>query len=86
MDKLLDRIESLANLKEDWDSYGSCKISPLAIIAAKRIATGWQAVPMNGGGVQLEIHVPGGEIEIGPDGKVAWAGAFDENNNVILEK
>lgn len=61
---LRERIDSLAELEENWDSYGSAPISLFAIVAAKQIASGWCAVPLNGGGVQLEVHVPGGELEI----------------------
>ena len=84
---LRERINSFAELKDNWDSYGSRPIDPRAIEAAKQIIGGWQAVPMNGGGVQLEIHCPAGEIEIeiGPDGVVKWAGAFDKDCNILKE-
>lgn len=84
---LRETIDSFAELEENWNSYGAPVIELPAIVAAKQIVSGWCAVPTVAGGVQLEVHVPGCDIEIdiGPDGKVKWAGAFDEKNNVIPE-
>lgn len=60
--------DRFADLKEDWDSYGAKQITPEAIKAAKAL---W-FVPLPNGGIQVEAHLAGGEIEfeINPDGSL----------------
>jgi hypothetical protein len=54
----MQRLEELAALKPNWDSYGAEAINPLAIQCAKamlwRLGPGWIPVPTSDGGVQLE--------------------------------
>jgi hypothetical protein len=68
----LARLESLADLKPGWDSYGGKAPTPEAIAAA-RVMIEWEptATPLSGGGVQLEWHAGGYDIEIriAPDGR-----------------
>jgi len=67
-----DPMETLRTLAADprltqpnWDSYGSQPISPAAIdAAAKFLGYRWQAVPCPDGGVQLERHDSGYDIEV----------------------
>lgn len=47
-------------LKKGWDTYDGEPISPMAI----RTAEHFTAVPLSTGGIQLELHAGGVEIEI----------------------
>ena len=64
-----ERLTSFADLKEGWDSYSGKPISPEAIDWAKillvRLGPGWIPIPCSDGGVQLEFHEQGIDIEIG---------------------
>lgn len=70
-------VEQLLTLRENWDSYGAPKISHEAVEGAKLLwsllATEPSFVPMSDGGVQMEWHNRGFdvELEISPDGKLA---------------
>jgi hypothetical protein len=44
--------EQLSALKYDWDSYDANPITTAALDAVDRILV----IPMNSGGIQLEIH------------------------------
>ena len=57
---------------ENWDSYGAAPLTDIALNTADLLHSRWIAMPTNDGGVQLELHTHGIdlEIEIGPDGKV----------------
>ena len=60
-------IDKMADLKENWDSYGAVPIDPRAIAEAKRVQsvlTEYDAVPCPDGGVQLERHTHGYSVEI----------------------
>ena len=61
----------LLALKPNWDSYGAPRISRDAISTIEHFAT----VPCSDGGIQLEIHRNGFdiEIEVGPDGAIQGA-------------
>ena len=63
--------ERLLALKPNWDSYGAPRISRDAISTIEHFA----AVPCSDGGIQLEIHRDGFDIEIvvGPDGTIQSA-------------
>ena len=67
---------NLLALKENWDSYGAPIISKMAVDAALRLwnvlATVPSFVPMSNGGVQIEWHSQGFnvELEIGPNGRL----------------
>lgn len=58
----------MENFAEDWDSYGARKIDPRAIERAilllDSLPGNWQPVPCSDGGVQLEMHEGGFDIEI----------------------
>ena len=60
--------ERLLDLKSGWNSYGALPITPVAIATIEQFAT----VPTSGGGINLEIHRDGYdiEVEVGPDGKI----------------
>ena len=63
-----DKFVRLHELKAGWDSYGAPAIAPEAVAAAQ----GFDVVPTSAGGVQLEWHRHGCDLEIewGPDGTV----------------
>lgn len=63
--------QALSRLKENWDSYGASPLDKAVIAKAREVwirvmAYGerWSAVPMSDGGVQLERHEDGWDIEI----------------------
>ncbi len=60
--------QELMALPENWDSYKSPRIAMRAIATVGQFAT----VPTCDGGVQLEIHRDGWDIEIGigADGRI----------------
>ena len=67
----LAKLQSLAAMPENWDSYGAKRITPAAIAAAGWFHTHWPSasvVPCATGGVQLETSAI--EIELGPDGRL----------------
>jgi hypothetical protein len=71
------QADKLLALKDNWDSYGAPMISKRAVDAALQLrnvlATAPSFVPMSDGGVQLEWHSQGFdvELEIEPNGKLA---------------
>lgn len=68
------RLREDARLRQpNWDNYGSAPISDAALDAAELLTHRWDAVACNDGGVQLELHTHGIDIEIAfdPDGKHA---------------
>lgn len=75
----LKKLDELASLDRDWDSYGAEQISPDALASAyllmMTIANQWAfrlgervrpyvIVPVADGGVQLEWRGPGGIVEV----------------------
>ncbi len=62
------QVAHLATLQQGWDSYGAGPLSP----AALAVADAFWVVPTADGGVQLEMHAGGMEIEISvnPAGQV----------------
>ncbi len=62
------QVAYLSTLQQDWDSYGAGPLSPLALA----VADAFWVVPGADGGVQLELHAGGMEIEISvnPAGQV----------------
>jgi riboflavin synthase alpha subunit len=52
--------QTLLALEEDWDSYGAVSI---AVTALETLA-GFSVVPCSSGGIQLEVHRDGYDIEI----------------------
>ena len=61
-DDLLNQswVKKLIALQSNWDSYGA---SPISIEALKTVGL-FAVVPCSNGGVQLEIHRNGYDIEI----------------------
>jgi len=60
----------LLALKDGWDGYDGRAPTSAAVHAAVAIKQNLALVPLSSGGVQLEAHAGGLdlEIEIGPDG------------------
>lgn len=58
----------LRGLERDWDSYGAEPIDERCIQKAyelwRQLAGDWQVIPTNCGGVQLEQHREGFDIEM----------------------
>lgn len=89
LDSSSRRLDELAALPDDWDSYGAPALSAVAIQAARHLlmrleeSVGWpraaattpsHIAPLPSGGVQLEWTGPTKdiEVEISPDGKLAY--------------
>lgn len=72
MEAVAARFAELLALRDDWNSHGACPISPANILAAGRfLATVMEpatpaptVVPTAGGGVQLEWHRAGLDVEV----------------------
>ena len=62
------QLDKLMQLQENWDSYGGIPPTYAALEAADNLTF----VPYADGGLQIEFHAGGMniEIEINPDGKV----------------
>lgn len=62
------RLKEYENLGPNWDGYKALPPTKEAIHSASCMTP----VPMNDGGIQLEIHLEGGsvEIEIMPSGRL----------------
>jgi hypothetical protein len=78
--KPLMQLERLANLEENWDSYGGRPVSPRAVWRSVELivrilesnADAPSIVPTSEGGIQLEWHPTEADLEliIHPDGTV----------------
>lgn len=70
---LREKLESFTRLQEGWDTYGAAPIAALPIALARLLIEPPHLVPTSKGGVQLEWHAQGFdiEIEIHPSGRVA---------------
>jgi|GEM_PF-6654270 len=71
---LSEKLDDLGNLQDNWDMRGSAAPSDAAIKTARNLT----AVPLGSGGLQLEMHSGGADIEIEIDmlGRViaiAWS-------------
>lgn len=73
----LDRIAAEPSLRQHgWDTYGSEPLDDRAIAAARTfLRYPWNVVPCPGGGIQLEMHASGFDIELefAADGSVESA-------------
>jgi hypothetical protein len=73
-----DAIMDCTRLPPGWDSYDGAPTSQAAAVAALRLlsvlTTAPAVVPCSDGGVQLEWHTQGVDIEIacGADGTIEW--------------
>lgn len=77
--QITKRLREDASLKRaNWDTYGAPPITRTALDAADQMHSRWQAVPSSDGGVTLEVHSNGYDVEIsfGPKGEAA--GGFME--------
>ena len=65
-----EKIHQLAMLRSGWDLYGAEPITTAALDVLHALAV----VPTVDGGVQVEWHVNGEDVEIAvaPDGAVEW--------------
>jgi len=69
---LLEKISELGDLDEDWDSYGARPIDPRCAMTAAEIILNLMdsetpapaIVPTSGGGIQMEWHRAGADLEI----------------------
>lgn len=69
---LLTRISELGDLEENWDSYGARPVRPECAVMAVRFLLSYvdrdtpapSVVPTNRGGIQLEWHRAGADLEI----------------------
>ncbi len=90
--RALDRIDDLARLGNDWDSYGAAPIGTDAVRTARVLAIElWRSgafadlsqidiIPIPTGGIQFEWALGGGEIEVEIDrtGELTWLIARDD--------
>lgn len=64
----LATLRQMRHMEPNWDSYGAAPIDPRAvdraILMLDSLAGDWQPVPCSDGGVQLELHDDGFDIEI----------------------
>ena len=61
--------QDLRTLKKNWNSYGGKPITEEALVGMNKLlelldTPGW-VVPLSGGGLQIEWHANGLDIEIG---------------------
>jgi hypothetical protein len=54
-------LASLRDLKDNWDSYGA---KPPDERALKAVEAGLSIVPTSDGGIQIELHIGGRDVEI----------------------
>lgn len=72
-----ERLDYIATLENDWDSYGAPPIDPRAIAEARRLLADWPGdlptpTPTTSGGIALEFDNDDEGITILPDGSVLW--------------
>lgn len=64
----VDLVDSFRDLGPGWDSYQGNLINLRAIDIAKdlirKLGDGWYPVPCSGGGIQLERHDQGVDMEL----------------------
>ena len=65
------RLDDMATLPHNWDSYGAAPISrevidkaALVLAILERFGGHWDCVPMSSGGIQIEQHQYGYDIEV----------------------
>lgn len=69
-----DRLDGLRNIEKGWDGYRGLPPTEHALATAANI----QVIPMSCGGVNIEMHAGGADVEITirPDGiieSVSWS-------------
>jgi hypothetical protein len=64
----LAALRQMRHMEPNWDSYGAKPIDPRAvdraILMLDSLPGDWHPVPMSDGGVQLELHEGGFDIEV----------------------
>lgn len=55
-----ERIADLAELVDDWDSYGAEHVTDEALAVLRNLC----AVPLKDGGIQIEWHCSGWDVEV----------------------
>ena len=101
----LEKLAHLLDLPEGWDSYGARAVDPRCALAAIRVLAGVMCpgtpapsiVPTPAGGVQLEWHINGVDLEIEIEtpsrviadyeilGEETWQGDVTENLAPLAE-
>lgn len=85
----IEQIGRLGELTADWDSYGARPIDPHCAMAAIRLVLSLLGpsiptpaiVPLNRGGIQLEWHRRGVDLEIAVQSPVRYVVAFEEGES-----
>ena len=93
--RTMEAMQRLSRLPANWSSYGSRQIEDVAIISAARMLAkllGPQGfaptvMPTLHGGVQLEWHRSGSdvEIELSAEGTISYIYAYDRQRDVTWE-
>ena len=67
-----EKLLRLVELPPNWDGYHAKPITIEAVETARRMLSGAPIVPLPGGGIQIEWHLDGHEVEItiAPNGKI----------------
>jgi len=65
------RLQHLAAMPDNWNSYGSPPITPAALAAARKWLTSIVIVPRNNGGLMLGVDENGQAVSVEPDGSFA---------------
>lgn len=58
------RLDDLSELKENWNTYGAPPIDPRSILSARKLFRSICVIPTTRGGIQIDSHVAGHDIEI----------------------
>lgn len=65
---MADKFDELLRLEPNWDSYGAPALDRRCVAKANeiylRLPGAWDVVPCSDGGVQIEQHKDGFDIEI----------------------
>lgn len=61
-----ERLDDLASMGENWDSYGAGPISPEAIATARKVCI----MPTVHGGIEFSWNNEEASVTIGPDGAI----------------
>src|SRR5487761_353267 len=86
----VEQLSALLTLAPNWDSYGAKPVDPHVAFAAlkllSRVMRGDSpppsVVPTNGGGLQLEWHVHGIDLEVAIVSPNDFQVSFEDNSEV----
>ncbi len=90
-----EKMVKLLSLEAGWDSYGAAQICPLQVVAAiallrrivKEVGTSRPSVvPTSKGGVQLEWHEQGYDIEIETKGDNAFCVDCEKDGVMVCSR